>query len=183
MVPLHHHSMLLRFVPSQCRRRSSSVTAVAAAAVSQSRPTSSAVRIPITSRTAAPAKKSHSSAKNPAALWRWWDRSRWNTELNSKQQYCPLSNAMMVARCCFGTRSESNNADEEKAKMRKAKDSNCCVDNEKDKPSTVRNNSNKTSDPPYDVKSWVERALPNQLLPYARLARVDKPIGTMLLVS
>ena len=38
-----------------------------------------------------------------------------------------------------------------------------------------------TSDPP--VWTWVERVLPLYWQPYARLARFDKPIGTMLLVS
>jgi hypothetical protein len=38
----------------------------------------------------------------------------------------------------------------------------------------------KTSDPP--ILTWVETALPLALVPYARLARIDKPIGTMLLV-
>ena len=38
-----------------------------------------------------------------------------------------------------------------------------------------------TSDPP--VWTWVERVLPLHWQPYARLARFDKPIGTMLLVS
>ena len=37
-----------------------------------------------------------------------------------------------------------------------------------------------TSDPP--VWTWVERVLPLRWQPYARLARLDKPIGTMLLV-
>ena len=37
-----------------------------------------------------------------------------------------------------------------------------------------------TSDPP--VWTWVDRVLPLQWQPYARLARLDKPIGTMLLV-
>lgn len=37
-----------------------------------------------------------------------------------------------------------------------------------------------TSDPP--VWTWVERVLPMRWQPYARLARLDKPIGTMLLV-
>ena len=37
-----------------------------------------------------------------------------------------------------------------------------------------------TSDPP--VLTWVENVLPSSLLPYARLSRWDKPIGTMLLV-
>lgn len=37
-----------------------------------------------------------------------------------------------------------------------------------------------TSDPP--VWTWVDHVLPSSLRPYARLARMDKPIGTMLLV-
>jgi len=40
--------------------------------------------------------------------------------------------------------------------------------------------SSKTSDPP--VWTWVDRVLPTRWQPYARLARMDKPIGTMLLV-
>jgi len=37
-----------------------------------------------------------------------------------------------------------------------------------------------SSDPP--VWTWVDRILPTRWQPYARLARLDKPIGTMLLV-
>ena len=40
--------------------------------------------------------------------------------------------------------------------------------------------SNNSSDPP--VWTWVESVLPLSWQPYARLARLDKPIGTMLLV-
>jgi hypothetical protein len=46
---------------------------------------------------------------------------------------------------------------------------------------SISNRSTTTSDPP--VLTWVETALPKVLIPYARLARIDKPIGTMLLVS
>lgn len=38
-----------------------------------------------------------------------------------------------------------------------------------------------SSDPP--VWTWIDRFLPPPVQPYARLARLDKPIGTMLLVS
>jgi len=38
----------------------------------------------------------------------------------------------------------------------------------------------KSSDPP--VWTWLEQVLPQSWQPYARLARMDKPIGTMLLV-
>jgi hypothetical protein len=51
---------------------------------------------------------------------------------------------------------------------------------EKSSNSNARNTTT-TSDPP--VLTWVETALPKALIPYARLARIDKPIGTMLLVS
>lgn len=46
---------------------------------------------------------------------------------------------------------------------------------EKEDPTTTN-----TSDPP--ILTWVETTLPNYLIPYAQLARIDKPIGTMLLL-
>lgn len=45
---------------------------------------------------------------------------------------------------------------------------------------TSHPSSSLTSDPP--VWTWVEQVLPLRWQPYARLARLDKPIGTMLLV-
>lgn len=49
-------------------------------------------------------------------------------------------------------------------------------------PPKVPDNDEKfrTSDPP--VLTWVEKKLPESWQPYARLARIDKPIGTMLLL-
>ena len=46
--------------------------------------------------------------------------------------------------------------------------------NNKDKDDAV------TSDPP--IVTWVEQYLPKNIQPYARLARMDKPIGTFLLL-
>lgn len=54
-------------------------------------------------------------------------------------------------------------------------------DSDKEQPTNISSTSSKTSDPP--VWTWVSQVLPTRWQPYARLARLDKPIGTMLLVS
>lgn len=51
---------------------------------------------------------------------------------------------------------------------------------EKCKNSSENDNTNATSDPP--ILTWVDNYLPEPAKPYARLARIDKPIGTWLLV-
>ena len=59
--------------------------------------------------------------------------------------------------------------------------------NDQDKKALVQSKDGKeptpplaTSDPP--IFTWVDRYLPSQVHPYARLARMDKPIGTWLLL-
>ncbi|KAI2508869.1 UbiA prenyltransferase family [Fragilaria crotonensis] len=51
-------------------------------------------------------------------------------------------------------------------------------------PPTSRDNEKQPSsshlDPP--IATWVDRILPSSFLPYARLARIDRPIGTWLLL-
>jgi hypothetical protein len=42
------------------------------------------------------------------------------------------------------------------------------------------NAASQLSDPP--ILTWFDAIIPSKFIPYARLARLDKPIGTMLLV-
>jgi 4-hydroxybenzoate polyprenyltransferase len=49
-----------------------------------------------------------------------------------------------------------------------------------EKPSSLPSPASATSDPP--ILTWVDDYLPTRAQPYARLARIDKPIGTWLLL-
>ena len=59
-------------------------------------------------------------------------------------------------------------------------DKSSTSDNDKNDTATNNINSSTTSDPP--ILTWVDTYLPESAKPYARLARIDKPIGTWLLV-
>jgi hypothetical protein len=50
------------------------------------------------------------------------------------------------------------------------------------KDARVFSSSNNANDDKADPQTWVELYLPDTLQPYARLARMDKPIGTFLLL-
>jgi hypothetical protein len=43
------------------------------------------------------------------------------------------------------------------------------------------NAASQLADP--SISTWFDAIIPAQVIPYTRLARLDKPIGTMLLVS